>query len=162
MNSKQQAFEREVSQSILSHWQQTLGEDRIAHLIKDTSKSLLRGLQDRIAEHGVSIGHWFFLRVLWHKDGLTKRELSIQAGVMEPTTFTALNAMQAAGLIEFHKHDGNKKNIYVFLTPKGKALEQVLIPLAEEVNDVAAQGISLDDLKTTRRVLLQMLENLNE
>lgn len=162
MISRNENFEREVSKSILSHWQQALGEDRIAHLIKDASKSMLRSLQDRLATHGVSIGHWIFLRVLWHNDGITKRELSIQAGVMEPTTFTALNAMQEAGLIEFMRHEGNKKNIYVYLTPKGRDLKDVLVPLAEEVNNEAAKDIPQEDLQTTRRVLLKMLENLNK
>jgi DNA-binding transcriptional MocR family regulator len=47
----------------------------------------------------VSIGHWTFLRVLWTADGLTQRELSDEAGVMEPTTFAALKAMERRGYI---------------------------------------------------------------
>ena len=52
----------------------------------------MRALQRRLAEHGVSFGHWTFLRILWERDGLTQRELSDEAGVMEPTTFAALKA----------------------------------------------------------------------
>ena len=33
----------------------------------------------RLAEHGVSFGHWTFLRSCWEHAGLTQRELSDQA-----------------------------------------------------------------------------------
>jgi DNA-binding MarR family transcriptional regulator len=50
--------------------------------------------------------------------------------------------------------------MYVHLTPKGKALKKVLVPLAVDVNHVAMQGVSAEDLATTRKVLLKVLENL--
>src|SRR5688572_31170951 len=80
---------RETEQ-ILRHWREAVPNDRLAHLIKDATRALLRALQIRIAAHGVPLGHWTFLRILWEKDGLTQRELSDQAGVMEPTTFAAV------------------------------------------------------------------------
>ena len=107
------------------------------------------------------LGHWLYLRILWQKEGLTKRELSVEAGVMEPTVFVALKGMEADGLISFERRDDNKKNIYVFLTAKGRALEQQLVPLAEQVNADAAAGIDEEELRITRKVLLQMLVNLS-
>ena len=53
----------------------------------------------RLAEHQVAFGHWAFLRILWETDGLTQRELSVQAGVMEPTTFAAIKAMEKLGYV---------------------------------------------------------------
>ena len=78
------------TQAILQHWREAVPNDRLAHLVKDATRALLRALQMRLAAHSVSLGHWTFLRILWEKDGLTQRELSEQAGVMEPTTFSAL------------------------------------------------------------------------
>src|SRR5262245_29007878 len=82
-----------VTREILRHWQEAVPGDRLAHLVKHAARALARALQMRLAEHGVSYGHWTFLRVLWETEGLTQRELSAQAGVMEPTTFAALKAM---------------------------------------------------------------------
>jgi hypothetical protein len=50
--------------------------------------------------------------------------------------------------------------MYVHLTVKGKALKKVLVPLAVDVNHVAVQGVRMADLLTTRKVLLQVIENL--
>ena len=90
-------FEGEETQAILRHWQKAVPNDRLAHLVKDATRALLRALQMRLAEHSVSIGHWTFLRVLWEADGITQRELSEQAGVMEPTTLSALKTMEKLG-----------------------------------------------------------------
>ena len=159
--TKRDLFEQEATNKVLSHWSVTAPEDRMAHLIKDTSKAFLRRLQDSLAPFDVPLGHWLYLRILWQKEGLTKRELSVEAGVMEPTVFVALKGMEADGLISFERRDDNKKNIYVFLTPKGRALEQQLVPLAEQVNADAAAGIDEEELRITRKVLLQMLVNLS-
>lgn len=145
---------------ILRHWREAVPDDRLAHLIRDAARALTRELQVRLAEHDVPFGHWAFLRILWEKDGLTQKELSDRAGVMEPTTFAAMKAMEKLGYIERRQLPDNRKNIHVYLTLQGRALKTRLVPLAEEVNRIGVQGISDPDLLATRSVLLAIIENL--
>jgi DNA-binding MarR family transcriptional regulator len=152
--------DKQPTQEILHHWREAVPNDRLAHLVKDATRALVRALQMRLAEHQVSFGHWTFLRILWEHDGLTQRELSMQAGVMEPTTFSALKAMEQLGYVERRQLPENRKNIYVFLTPKGRALKEKLVPLAEEVNRVAVTGLNPAGVAKTRRLLLAVIENL--
>jgi len=149
-----------VAQQLLSKWRDAVPNDRLAHLIKDATRGLTRALHLRMAEHNVSFGHWVFLRVLWERDGLTQRELSEEAGMTEPTTFSALTAMEKAGYIERRKLPHNAKNVYVYLTPQGRALKDVLVPIAEEINAVGVAGVDPKDVATTRAVLLAIIENL--
>ncbi|GGY09388.1 hypothetical protein GCM10007160_40880 [Litchfieldella qijiaojingensis] len=148
------------TRTVLRHWQEDVPDDRLAHLIRDAGRVLTKSLQTRLAEHSVSFGHWSFLRILWVTEGLTQRELSEQAGLMEPTTFTALKAMEANGLIERRQLNGNRKNIHIYLTQKGRDLKETLIPLAEDVNDIAVKGVDCEDLRATRRTLLKIITNL--
>ncbi len=120
----------------------------------------MRALQARLVEHGVSFGHWTFLRILWERDGLTQRELSNEAGVMEPSTFAAIKAMEELGYVRREQLPDNRKNMYVHLTPKGRALREKLVPLAEEVNRIAVRSVSAADVETTRRTLLTILGSL--
>lgn len=145
---------------ILRHWREAVPNDRLAHLVKDATRALVRALQMRLAEHGVSFGHWTFLRILWEHDGLTQRELSGEAGVMEPTTFSAVKAMEQLGYVSRRQMPENRKNVYVFLTPKGRDLKDKLVPLAEEVNRVAVCGVNAADLARAREILLSIIENL--
>ena len=150
------------SRTVLQHWREAVPNDRLAHLIKDATRSLVRGLQIRLAEYDVSFGHWAFLRVLWERDGLTQRELSEAAGVMEPTTYTALKAMETLGYVERRHLPGNNKNMHVYLTRSGKALKKKLVPLAEEINAIGTRGLEDDEIQTARKVLLTIITNMAE
>ena len=146
--------------AILYHWREAVPNDRLAHLVKDATRVFQRALQTCLAKHDVSFGHWTFLRILWEHDGLTQRELSNQAGVMEPTTHAALNAMEQRGLLERRRLAGDQRNLHIFLTAAGKKLKTKLVPHAIAVNHAAAKNISAADIATTRRVLLGIIENL--
>jgi DNA-binding MarR family transcriptional regulator len=145
---------------VLRHWREAVPNDRLAHLVKDATRAFVRALQSRLALHGVSFGHWTFLRILWETDGLTQRELSEQAGVMEPTTLAAIRAMEKLGYVTRRQLPGNRKNVYVHLTAKGRALKKKLVPLAVEVNRLAVRGVPAADVATTRKVMLAIIENL--
>ena len=151
---------RPVTGEILRHWREAVPNDRLAHLVKDAARGLARALQMRLTEHAVSYGHWTFLRILWETEGLTQRQLSAQAGVMEPTTFSALNAMERLGYVVRRPNPRSRKEIHVHLTPKGRALKRKLVPLAEEVNEVALGDVDAADIAATRRTLLALIANL--
>ncbi len=141
-------------------WDESSPNGRMAHLVKDAARSFLRSLQARLAMENVTLGHWTFLRILWDKDGITQRELSYEAGVMEPTTVVALRAMEGLGYVTRERRGENRKSFYVFLTPLGRSLQLRLVPLAEEVNALAVFGLAPDHVTTTRRSLQLMLDNL--
>src|SRR5258705_4440279 len=121
------------TERIIRHWHEALPNDRLAHLVKDASRAFVRALQSRLARHGVPFGQWTFLRILWESDGLTQRELSAEAGVTEPSTFAAIRTMERQGYVVRRQVAANRKNVYVHLTTKGRALQSKLVPLAEEV-----------------------------
>ena len=151
---------RTEAQSILQHWREAVPNDRFAHLVKDATRSFQRSLQVRLADHDVPFGHWTFLRVLWERDGLTQKQLSDEVGVMEPTTFAAVKAMESRGWVERRQLAENRKNVYVFLTDAGRALKAKLVPLAEQVNCLGVAGLSADDIAIARRVLLAIITQL--
>lgn len=150
------------TKDILQHWREEAPDDRIAHLIRDASRATARALQRRLEAHGVAMGHWPFLRILWENDGLIQKELSERAGVMAPTTFAAIQGMEEAQYIVRKKLPENQKNVYIYLTPKGRALKKKLVPLAVEVNEIAMKGLSPNVVATIRRGLLKAIENLAE
>ena len=147
-------------QAIARHWREAVPNDRLAHLLKDATRGLTRALQIRLAEHSVSFGHWTFLRILWDADGITQRDLSERAGLMEPTTYSALLAMERLGYVERRRQPDSRKKVYVYLTQRGQALREKLVPLAEEVNAIAVRGVRPEVIAAAREMLLTMIRNL--
>jgi DNA-binding MarR family transcriptional regulator len=144
------------------NWRDAVPNDRLAHLVKDAARAIARGLQIRLMDHSVSIGYWPFLRILWECEGLTQRDLAELAGLREPTAYNALQQMEKLGYITRRKLPGNMRNICVYLTPKGKALQKLLIPLAEDLHEVAVRGIFDNDLVIARKALQTIIRNLEE
>ncbi|MFP3556225.1 MarR family transcriptional regulator [Paraburkholderia sp. SIMBA_049] len=145
---------------ILRHWREAVPDDRLAHLVKDAGRAMIRGLQMRLAQHEVSFGHWAFLRVLWVTDGLTQKELSDETGTTTPTTFSAVSAMEKLGYVERRYAPGNRKNTHVYLTARGRSLKNKLVPLAEEVNEISVRGLKGTEINVARKVLLTIIENM--
>lgn len=143
-----------------SHWRELLHDERLTHLIRTAFRCSSAALQRRLKQQGVAYGHWTLLRILWQTDGLTQRQLSVQAGVTEASTATALQAMEKLGYVARQKLPGNRKEVRVFLLPKGATLRPLLVGCAEDVNGVVSGEIAEEDLAVTRRTLLAIIENL--
>ena len=135
---------------------------RISHLAKEAVKAYSRSMQIRLIEHSVSIGHRLFLRALWEKDGQTQRELAANVGVMEPTAYSALRALKKLGYITRMKKEGDRKQVYIYLTEEGKELKDVLMPLAEDVSRKALSGVPAEDVEATQRTLAAIIKNLQK
>ncbi len=161
-NQEKRGIQQESTDAILEYCRTGGLEDRLAHLLRHVSRGFRRSLEFRLSQHNIAFGHWVFLRILWQMDGLSQRELSIQAGVMEPTTHTAILRMEGLGLLKRRHVKGNRKRMHVFLTKKGWKLESRLIPLAQEINSLAVCGIKDKDVDKMRSMLLRMIKNLAE
>ncbi len=68
--------------------------------------------------------------------------------------------MEKLGFVEGRKLPHSRKIVYVFLTRKGWALKAKLVPMAEEVNEIAVRGVAPEDIVATRRTLLTIIENM--
>ena len=134
----------------------------VGYQIRATHRALQRHLQMRIERHGVSLGMWYFLRALWSENGLTQRELSRRIGTMEPTTLTAIAAMERKGFVSRVRSETDRRKIHVHLTTKGRQLKAKLMPLAIEVVDTATAGFSDDKKRLLLACLNEIQRNLEQ
>src|SRR4051794_6291806 len=135
-------------------------ERSVGYQVRMTHRALQQYLQIKIKPHGVTLGTWYFLRALWHEDGLTQRELSRRIGTREPTTMTAILAMEANGLVTRVRNDFDRRKQNVFLTPKGRRLKSKLLPLATDVVNTATAGFGDRELALFLRLLSAVQRNL--
>ncbi len=135
-------------------------KDSLGFLIRDVHRAYCKKLGARIADDGVTIGMWFFLRVLWEEDGLSQRELSRRIGMMEPTTVSAIDTMVKRGFVTRQVDENDKRRRLVLLTPRGRKLKQKLLPLAYDVNLSSADGFSPEEIEALQGMLLRLKKNM--
>lgn len=135
--------------------------ESVGYQIRTTHRLLQRFLQVKIEPHGITLGMWYFLRALWHEDGLTQRELSNRVGTMEPTTLSAMVIMEKKGLVRRVRNADDRRKWHIHLTPKGRALKAKLLPLAREVVDTAVQNLSRGDVTQLLNGLAEVQKSLH-
>jgi DNA-binding MarR family transcriptional regulator len=117
-------------------------------------------IQKALVAHDIQIGMWYFLRVLWLEDGLTQRELSRRVGTTEPSALEQLRKMETRGLIARRRSDGDRRKSLVVLTREGRSLEKNLLRYVDELNAVAFEGFSDDEIKLLRELLARLCDNV--
>lgn len=102
------------------------------------------------------------LRQLWHRDGLSQRELEQQLAVRSATLTRLLDGLCARGLVERRRNvdDGRVKD--VFLTPMGHALCGEAGKVIARVQARLLQGFSTAEVERLKDGLKRMATNLDE
>jgi len=137
-----------------------LADERIAHIVRHTGRAFQNGLERRLAAHGVNFGFWSYLRVLWNEEGLSQRVLSERVGLTGPTTHSVIRRMESAGLVEMRPVVEGRPRRAVYLSQRGRDLRKTLEPLAEEINRVAIDGLTRQEVDELRRLMLRINDNL--
>ena len=106
-----------------------------------------RLLSAYLAKHELKTGFWYYLRVLWLRDGVTQKYLSDMTNVTENTTVAMINAML-------------RRKLRITLTDHGRALEKELMQYAIDINKVAVAGIEPREVEICRSVLERISANL--
>jgi len=135
-------------------------DESVGYQVRQTHRLLQRYLQQKIEPYGVTLGMWYFLRALWHQDGLTQRELSLVVGTMEPTTLTAIKSMERHGLVRRIKNAEDRRKINICLTRRGRALRARLMPLALDVVKQSVEGLSSSEQAAFLLSLKAVQDNL--
>lgn len=134
--------------------------ESIGYQVRLTHRLIQKYLQQRIEPYNITLGMWYFLRALWNEDGLTQRELSLIVGTMEPTTLSAIKAMEQNGLVKRCRNSEDKRKINIYLTERGWQLKGELMPIAKEVVNVAISGFSDREIQMLMQFLGAIQTNM--
>ncbi|MBN9887106.1 MarR family winged helix-turn-helix transcriptional regulator [Salipiger abyssi] len=135
-------------------------DESFGHVIRNLNRLLQRELAQKIGRHGVGIGQWYVLRVLWIQDGLTQSEIAQRAGIAAPSVAITLRSLAAEQLIVREGHPTDQRKNVVFLTKKGRQLESPCLEAAASVNAAALSGMSQQDLAHMMALLVSAQSRL--
>lgn len=109
--------------------------NQLAHLMKVE-------LDQRLAKYQVTTSQWAVLALLWKTEGLSQVEIQQAFHIEKATVAGLIQRMIRLGLL-YKKIDAADKRVHrVYLTEKGKSLEQQLVVEAQAVNEQMLQGFS--------------------
>jgi DNA-binding MarR family transcriptional regulator len=134
----------------------------VGKLLRRAHRSYTRKLQERLAEHGVSLAQYLHLRELWELNGITQVELSQKVGIEKASSTAVLDALDKQKLIFRVRNAQDRRKVNVYLTPAGQKIRDVLSPAAKGIAAQAVSDLSQSELDILFSVLNRMIGNLEE
>lgn len=113
-------------------------------------------------QEGVSNGYRRMFRILCRHDGITQVELAKASSLSSPSVSTALNKMEADGLVKRVPDERDRRKVYVFITDKGREQDKYIMEQCRSAEGVMMQGFSSEEREQLIGMLRRMLINLLE
>jgi DNA-binding MarR family transcriptional regulator len=102
------------------------------------------------------------LRYLWANDHVNQQEIANAVNRDKASLTSLLDNLERRELVERQADSHDRRNNRIVLTSKGRALEQEIQPLVQQMYAVAGQGLSEDQLRASMTMLAQMTQNLTQ
>jgi DNA-binding MarR family transcriptional regulator len=137
--------------------------DSVILLMRLSLLGLLRNTVNKINQkHGISANAWYFLRILWEKDGLSQKELALRAGVMQPNAVATIRSMEKMDLVRVEREEHDRRGIYVWLTPKAKELEAEFVPrFIQHANQILSACLDDEEIQSLTHLLKKLGTHVN-
>ncbi len=110
---------------------------------------------------GLHTGQEMLLLQLWIEEGIPQSQLAASMEVEPPTATEMLQRMERAGLIERRPDPEDARISRVYLTERGRALEQPVLDVWKQLEAQTVAGLSLTEQALLHRLLMQILTNLS-
>ncbi|WP_426450201.1 MarR family winged helix-turn-helix transcriptional regulator [Paenibacillus sp. S-38] len=119
-------------------------------------------VQSMIQDYEVHPGQPPLLHHLAEQDGQRQSELADKLRVKPATLTVMINRMAKTGLLERRPDPQDQRISRVYLTEKGRLMQEAVHQALREIEQVTMARISQEEKLLLRRLLLQMYENLQE
>lgn len=133
----------------------------VGYHLRELSESMTAAMDREADASGITVSQWRYLRELLEEDGLSSGELTRRVGRQGPTTVVAVQGLERAGLVTLAKSEHDRRKSYVFLTERGRALAASIPPLVRKVADMALFGLTEDEVRTFKRLMVRIQRNLD-
>lgn len=128
------------------------------HLLMKTYLRLNRKVQMQAAKLGLSPGQPKILEFLFQYGENEQKVIAEHCEIEPATVGSILLRMESADLVRRRNREGNRRSIYVSLTPKGREMAEKLKDIFAGAEDEIAAGLTQEERKT----LIDLLEKCEQ
>ncbi len=114
-----------------------------------------------LSEFGLHPGQEMVLLELWLQDGLRGGELAGRLGVEPPTITKMLRRLENCGLVERRPDPTDARSFRVYLTEKGRSLEEPVTRGWTRTEEKTLAGMNDEERQTLHRLLTKVRSNLD-
>lgn len=137
-------------------------EQSLFFIIKRTSKAFREKLNQNFIKAGydVTSEQWRILRCLWQKDGQRQQDLADVVNKDKTCITRIIDSMEKRDLVVRIPDRLDRRQNLIYLTNKGKKLQEELIKIFDNTSVDAQRDIDPEHLAVFRKILEKIYHNL--
>ncbi|WP_428929280.1 MarR family winged helix-turn-helix transcriptional regulator [Marinibacterium sp. SX1] len=135
-------------------------EDFTPYLMNRIIARYNKGVEDALAEAGVSVAQMRALAVLAQGGPCTVNELSVLTVIKQSTLSRTLDSMEAAGLIRRVAETGDSRFRRIHLTDAGRAAHDRAWPAMTTMRDTMLSALDPQDRETLNTMLMRIFYDI--
>jgi len=140
-------------------------EKYIGYWINKVERTMKNIHDKRFQEYGITLSQGSLLHQLWHKDGLTQTEMQERLKLRGASVSGLVDALIKKGLIVRKQDNEDARYKRLYLTEKGRTIEDKTIGLLMELDEEIMEGFDQEEkdmLICWMRKLYSNLEKLDK
>lgn len=102
-----------------------------------------------------------FLEFLLHNGETNQKAIADYCEIEPATVGTILTRMERDGLIDRARHEGNRRSLYVTLTPRGQEVAQAMDLAFRQADEAAAASLTGEQRELLCAMLADLCDTLN-
>ncbi|NOI90121.1 MarR family transcriptional regulator [Vibrio splendidus] len=126
-------------------------------LVNVVANKATKDFDTELKKHGLTIALWPTMMCLWEEEGLTQRDIAAKSKVENSTTTRTLDKLEKLELVERRADPNSRRSFRIYLTEKGKALEEELIPVPVRVNKALMSELDAEEQQQIITLLKKMV-----
>ncbi len=125
-------------------------------------RALINRLSRNFVEsgHDITVEQWRVLVNLWNREGQSQRELAEVTHKDKTGITRILHGMEKRDLVVRVPDQDDQRNNRIYLTRKGREVQQDLVQWTRKTLDEALSGISEEDVEACKDMLRRVIHNL--
>jgi DNA-binding MarR family transcriptional regulator len=134
----------------------------LPYLINRAGSRLAVNFGRGLKAHGIVVQEWRVLAALAAHGAQRLSDLAQLTSIDLSTLSRLVGRMVRAGLVERGRSgNGDKREVLVALSAKGARTTRTIIPMAQRYERVALRGLSADEARDLKRLLVRVYANLD-
>ncbi|MDK9737161.1 MarR family transcriptional regulator [Vibrio sp. D404a] len=129
-------------------------------MINVVANKASKDFDHELKQHGLTIALWPTLMCLWEEEGVTQKDIAIKSKVENSTTTRTLDKLEKLELVERRADPESRRSFRIYLTEKGKALEETLIPIPMRLNKELLNALDESEQQQMIGLLKKMVADM--
>lgn len=139
-----------------------LKDKNLIMLMADITKMFHTEMKRRVNEDSKMVTYRPILRMLEFHDGCNQLDIVNHTMLKAPTISLTLRNMEYEGLIERKASLEDKRSVNIYITSKGRLLNEKMHVLCEKLKEEILCNISEEENETCKNILIKIIKNLEE